>query len=169
MAQLRVTKLSIITIEHKRATHEFLWVVTRIKDSKFQRKIHSVSVHVVYMQSDSYGRHLAGLVQDMVTTDTLVSALLKPGVRMTSVIPIFSPHWHDLHLNQPINRQMRLVNRRIRHLTTKFASVELVDYNLINRLQFTRHGMQLRISEKRILARLVIESILRLYWFSPKW
>ncbi|KAG8284986.1 hypothetical protein J6590_090852 [Homalodisca vitripennis] len=87
----------------------------------------------------------------------------KLTARLSSSAVIVStvPHRHDLPEDHPVNQRIDLVNFYIEELSIRHEGVELLNFNLIGRRWFTRHGMHLRLPGKRLLADLVLESLHR--------
>ncbi|KAG8304892.1 hypothetical protein J6590_083533 [Homalodisca vitripennis] len=79
----------------------------------------------------------------------------------SAVIVSTVPHRHDLPEDHPVNQRIDLVNFYIEELSIRHEGVELLNFNLIGRRWFTRHGMHLRLPGKRLLADLVLESLHR--------
>ncbi|KAG8265406.1 hypothetical protein J6590_095365 [Homalodisca vitripennis] len=137
----------------------------------------SIGVH----RGRRHVRHLAGLVQQRVNPATRVSGTCRPGaglltsdnilehlerkltarLSLSAVIVSTVPHRHDLPEDHPVNQRIDLVNFYIEELSIRHEGVELLNFNLIGRRWFTRHGMHLRLPGKRLLADLVLESLHR--------
>ncbi|KAG8328735.1 hypothetical protein J6590_102727 [Homalodisca vitripennis] len=71
----------------------------------------------------------------------------------SAVIVSTVPHRHDLPEDHPVNQRIDLVNFYIEELSIRHEGVELLNFNLIGRRWFTRHGMHLRLPGKRLLHR----------------
>ncbi|KAG8330484.1 hypothetical protein J6590_063163 [Homalodisca vitripennis] len=78
----------------------------------------------------------------------------------SAVIVSTVPHRHDLPEDHPVNQRIDLVNFYIEELSIRHEGVELLNFNLIGRPWFTRHGMLLRLPGKRLLADLVLDLVL---------
>ncbi|KAG8271147.1 hypothetical protein J6590_069033 [Homalodisca vitripennis] len=71
------------------------------------------------------------------------------------------PHRHDLSPDHPVNQHTALANSFIEELCIRYDGNQLLDFNAIGRGWFTRHGMHLRIPGKRIMAELLIRTLMR--------
>lgn len=66
---------------------------------------------------------------------------------------------YDLPANSPIHRTIERVNHHLRELCRRYEGVNMLDISGINRRLYTSHGLHLRASGKRVLARLIVEKL----------
>lgn len=91
--------------------------------------------------------------------EEIIKSRLTPA---SAVIVSTLPVRHDLPAGHPVHQQTAVVNNYIKELCARLKQVQLMDFNFIQRRFFTRHGMHLRAAGKRLLAGLVMESLLRI-------
>ncbi|KAG8330534.1 hypothetical protein J6590_061305 [Homalodisca vitripennis] len=68
------------------------------------------------------------------------------------------PHRHDLDHDDPIHDETVLVNAYIEELATRY-NTKLVYFDSIGRRNFTRHGQHVSMKGKRLLAKMIVESL----------
>ncbi|KAG8334342.1 hypothetical protein J6590_092536 [Homalodisca vitripennis] len=68
------------------------------------------------------------------------------------------PHRHDLPINHAINEEVVLVNAYIEELAIRH-NIQVLDFNKISRMYFTRHGLHLTMRGKRLLAKLIADTL----------
>ncbi|KAG8335273.1 hypothetical protein J6590_072669 [Homalodisca vitripennis] len=78
-------------------------------------------------------------------------------LKTAKVIVLTLPHRHDLPTDHPINKETKLVNAYIEELCARHSGAVVLDFNLIRRGAFTRHGMHLKTKSKQLLARHLIQ------------
>lgn len=69
------------------------------------------------------------------------------------------PTRHDLPAHSSVHRIVYAVNQFIAKLCGRLKGVELLDLSYIGRRHFTRHGLHLRMSGKRLLSRMIAEKL----------
>ncbi|KAG8283366.1 hypothetical protein J6590_018957 [Homalodisca vitripennis] len=69
------------------------------------------------------------------------------------------PQRHDLPVDHIVNQTTTAVNHYIEKLCARCEGAQLLNINSIERRWFTRHGLHLRLSGKRILAGLLVRSL----------
>lgn len=77
----------------------------------------------------------------------------------SSVLLVPLPTRYDLPPDSPIHRMVGRVNRYMAELCNRHEAVELLDIRSIGRRHFTRHGMHLGKSGKRLLASLIVQRL----------
>ncbi|KAG8315880.1 hypothetical protein J6590_063229 [Homalodisca vitripennis] len=70
-------------------------------------------------------------------------------LKTAKVIVLTLPHRHDLPTDHPINKETKLVNAYIEELCARHSGAVVLDFNLIRRGAFTRHGMHLKTKRAR--------------------
>ncbi|KAG8289593.1 hypothetical protein J6590_101237, partial [Homalodisca vitripennis] len=75
------------------------------------------------------------------------------------VIVATIPQRHDLPVDHIVNQTTTAVNHYIEELCARCKGAQLLNINSIERRWFTRHGLHLRLSGKRILAGLLVRSL----------
>ncbi|KAG8325330.1 hypothetical protein J6590_070633 [Homalodisca vitripennis] len=78
-------------------------------------------------------------------------------LKTAKMIVLTLPHRHDLPTDHPINKETKLVNAYIEELCARHSGAVVLDFNLIRRGAFTRHGMHLKTKSKQLLARHLIQ------------
>lgn len=76
----------------------------------------------------------------------------------TELIVATLPYRHDLPATDDVNQNTTLVNAYIEELAARL-NFSVLDFNKIQRRQFTRHGMHLRTKGKWQLAKLIVEAL----------
>ncbi|KAG8242962.1 hypothetical protein J6590_055685 [Homalodisca vitripennis] len=145
----------------------------------------SLPFQTVIIEGDSHARHLAGVVQQRVKLPTRRDfSMLRPAPRhhlgaavsyspalmilqpriiarlaSSRVIVSTIPQRHDLPVDHIVNQTTTAVNHYIEELCARCEGAQLLNINSIERRWFTRHGLHLRLSGKRILAGLLVRSL----------
>ncbi|KAG8241821.1 hypothetical protein J6590_078265 [Homalodisca vitripennis] len=79
----------------------------------------------------------------------------------TELAVVTLPIRHDLAPNHPIQDETVLVNAYIEELAARY-NIQVIDFNKIGRKHFTRHGQHLSMRGKRLMAEMVVGSLLEL-------
>ncbi|KAG8246660.1 hypothetical protein J6590_079143 [Homalodisca vitripennis] len=137
----------------------------------------SLPFHTVWINGDSHGRDIAELVQSVVTRDTTVEGACRPGAKLQTVNSdatpptgscyVFIAGTNYLAAGQQNNiymhfelcitaklktaKETELINAYIEELCARHSGAVVLDFNLIRRGVFTRHGMHLKTKSKRLL------------------
>lgn len=98
-------------------------------------------------QQDNIFRHMERQLTSRLKTATVIVATL--------------PHRHDLSKNHLKNQQTKKVNLFLEELCEQHSGLTLFDFNKIRRKFFTRHGMHLSMSGKKVLARLLVDAVIK--------
>ncbi|KAG8295265.1 hypothetical protein J6590_083663 [Homalodisca vitripennis] len=141
------------------------------------------------IEVDSHARDLASLVQQRVKRTTAVTGVCKPGAKLLAVTSGAPPppgsyyvllagtnditagksenlfrnlKQHGLTEHHPVNQQTNLVNSYIVELCYIYEELHLLDFNTIKRRWFNGHGMHLRAAEKRLLAELIHQNLVKI-------
>lgn len=91
---------------------------------------------------------------------SLMEQQIKTRLSSAAVILSTIPFRHDLPKWHLMNQQIVDCNSYLKELG-KRLHVEVLDFNAIHRRWFTRHGMHLRLPGKRILAKLMLDCLLK--------
>ncbi|KAG8329284.1 hypothetical protein J6590_090089 [Homalodisca vitripennis] len=79
----------------------------------------------------------------------------------TELAVVTLPIRHDLAPDHPIQDETVLVNAYIEELAARY-NIQVIDFNKIGRKHFTRHGQHLSMRGKRLMAEMVLGSLLEL-------
>lgn len=89
--------------------------------------------------------HLETIVQNCL----LASKLL--------LVPL--PPRHDLPRDSPIHRSVQVVNQFMKDLCSRYDGVDMLDISAITRQHYTSHGLHMRASGKKLLAKLMVKKL----------
>lgn len=85
--------------------------------------------------------------------------VLQTCEKSSRVLTLTLPIRHDISPSSPLHHTTRLVNNYMAEICRRHDNVDLLDISNIARRHFTSHGLHLRASGKRFLARLIAEKL----------